>query len=55
MTFFTRMEGGKNADERYLGEFEGNVHTTVTNNNTGKVTEQDITGHKYFALTAVNE
>ena len=35
----------------WLGEFDGKVHSKVTNNRTGAVTESVIEGKKFFALT----
>lgn len=55
LTFFTHVEASKPSDERYLGEFEGNVHVTLTNHKTGAVTEQDVTGRKYFVMSTAED
>ena len=50
LEFYAHAYADKPNQEYYLGEFEGKVHSKVTNNRTGAVTESDITGRKYFAL-----
>lgn len=55
LTFLTHEEEGKNTDECYIGEMEGEVTGVITNNLTGKESSTTVTGKRLFALTKVDE
>lgn len=55
LTFLTHEEEGKNTDECYIGEMEGEVTGVSINNRTGKESSSTVTGKRLFALTKIDE
>lgn len=55
LTFLTYVEGSKTSSECYMGEMDGKVTATVTNNVKNTTTVSEVVGRKYFALTRDEE